>query len=374
MSHPLLQPVAVGGLNVANRVAVAPMSRVSTAGDGVATGAMAEYYAEFAAGGFGLVISEGTYFDHAHSQAYPNQPALVTDQQVAAWARVVEAVREAGGRIVLQLMHAGALVQGNLHRKFAIAPSAVAPKGRMLKGYGGSGPYATPRAATARELAEVLDGVALAAARARQAGFDGVEIHAANGYLFDQFITTYANRRTDRYGGSATNRTRLTVEAIDAARTATDGELAIGVRVSQVKVNDLDHRWSGVEEAEEIFGALAAARPDYVHVASEGAPWRETSFLAPDVSITGVARRVCSVPVIANGGMHDPTLATELLAEGHADLVSLGHGALANPDWPARMAADEPFDAFDPGLLSPEVTIENSRRHGAARPVAPAAT
>ena len=160
--NPLLTPVRVADVPLRNRVAVAPMSRVSTAGDGVPTDAMAGYYARFARGGFGLVISEGTYTDHAHSQAYADQPAIVTDEQVRAWARVADRVHAAGGRVFLQLMHAGALVQGNRHTDVAVAPSAVQPKGRKLLGYGGDGPYALPRAMTAADIAEAVAGFATA--------------------------------------------------------------------------------------------------------------------------------------------------------------------------------------------------------------------
>lgn len=367
MTHPLLHPIDVAGRELANRIAVAPMSRVSTAGDGVPTPAMAEYFAAYARGGFGLVISDGTYTDHAFAQAYPDQPGLVTDAQVEGWARVVDAVHAEGGLMVAQLMHAGALTQGNRHRAGSIAPSAVAPKGRMLRGYGGGGPYATPREATLSDLVELLDGIAAAARNARRAGFDGVEIHAANGYLFDQFLTRYTNLRDDEYGGSAANRARLTIEAIDAARAGAGGGLAVGVRMSQAKVNDIAYRWDGVDEARAIFSALATARPDYVHVASEGAAWRDTSFLAPGVSITAVARQVVGVPVIANGGMDDLDLAAEVLHDGHADLVSLGHAAIANPDFPRRLADGTPFEPFDAGMVSPEVTIENTVRWREAR-------
>ena len=360
--NPLLEPVRIADVPLRNRVAVAPMSRVSTAGDGVPTDGMAAYYAGFARGGFGLVISEGTYTDHAHSQAYADQPAIVTDAQVRAWARVADRVHEAGGRVFLQLMHAGALIQGNRHRTVAVAPSAVQPKGRKLLGYGGDGPYALPRELTAADIAEAIAGFAAGAARARTAGFDGVEVHAANGYLLDQFLTTYTNRRTDGYGGSAANRARVLVEVVDAIHAAAGADFPVGVRVSQVKVNDLEYRWSGPAEAEAVFATLSAARPAYVHVASEGAHWDATSFLAPGVSITAVARRATGVPVIANGGMHDPDLAARLLRDGHADLVSLGHGALANPDWPARLAAGEAFEPFDAAMLRPEVTIENAER------------
>ena len=374
MDHPLLQPSTIGGLRLANRIAVAPMSRVSTAGDGVPTAAMARYYAEYAAGGFGLIVAEGTYTDHLHAQAYPDQPAIVTAEQVDAWRRVTDAVHAAGGRIVLQLMHAGALVQGNHHAgEQGIAPSAVHPMGRKLRGYGGEGPYATPRAATDADLGDVLRGIADSARRAQIAGFDGVEIHGANGYLFDQFLTTYTNHRTDRYGGSPAQRARLLAEAIAAARGSTGAAFPVGVRVSQAKVNDVAYRWSGVEEARAIFATLRDAGPAYVHVASEGAPWEETSYLAPGVSITAVARTVVGVPVIANGGMHDAELATRLLGAGHFDLVSLGHGAIANPDWPARLAADVPLAPFEDGMLSPAVTVGNTERWRSARVAAPAA-
>lgn len=360
-TNPLLQPTVVGDISLPNRVVVAPMSRVSTAGDGVPTDAMVDYYAEYARGGFGLIVSEGTYTDEAHSQGYGNQPAIVSGPQVRAWARVADAVHEAGGRIFMQLMHAGALVQENHHRDIAIAPSAVQPKGTMLVGYGGNerGSFPMPREMTLADISDVITGFVASAARARTAGFDGVEIHSANGYLLDEFITTYTNQRSDQYGGTAENRARLTVEVIDAVHDAVGDDFPVGVRVSQIKVNDLDHRWSGPEEAEAIFGRLAAARPAYIHVASEGAHWDDTSFLAPGVSITAIARRVANVPVIANGGM-DADLGERLLGEGHADLISLGHAAIANPDWPNRLADGDEFEPFEDDMLQPEVTIENT--------------
>lgn len=361
--HPLLQTLRIGGIELRNRVAVAPMSRVSTAGDGIPTEAMTRYFTAYAEGGFGLIITDGTYFDHLYSQAYPNQPAIVTDEQVAAWRKITDAVHAAGGRIVLQLMHAGALVQGNHHRgEQGIAPSAIQPKGRKLAGYGGEGPYALPREATDADIADVLQGIADGARKAEKANFDGVEIHAANGYLFDQFITRYTNERADGYGGSAAKRARLAAEAIEVARNATGDGFLVGVRLSQAKVNDIEYRWDGVEEGREIFETVGAAGPAYVHIASEGVDWEETSFLAPGVSITRLAREVIGAPVIANGGMHDTELAARLLQEGHADLVSLGHAAIANPDWPRRLADDRPFEQFVPAMLSPEVTIESTER------------
>lgn len=144
--HPVLTPTSIGALHLSNRLVVAPMSRVSTAGDGLPTPAMRRYYAAFAEGGFGLVITEGTYPDVAHSQGYANQPGIATDEQGAAWRPIVEAVHAGGAKMIAQLMHAGALSQGNRHRRETIGPSAIPPKGEMMPEYGGSGPYATPRA------------------------------------------------------------------------------------------------------------------------------------------------------------------------------------------------------------------------------------
>ena len=368
--HPLLSEVQVGALRLRNRVVVAPMSRVSTAGDGVATPAMARYYAEFATGGFGLIVSEGTYTDFAHSQAYSNQPGIGSDRQASAWARVTEAVRSAGGRIFLQLMHAGALVQGNSHRTKAIAPSAVEPLGTMLgAGYGGDGPFAIPVAMTGAHLGEAIEGFAAAARRAELAGFDGVEIHAANGYLIDQFLTKYTNLRDDEFGGSVENRARFLREVVGEIRRSVSAAFPIGIRISQVKVNDPDFRWSGIAEARQILGQVASCHAAYVHVSSEDAAWGEVSFLAPDVSVTALARSVCGVPVIANGGLDEPRLASRLLQEGHADLISIGHGAVANPDWPNRLREGVDLAPYERAMLRPEVTLGNTSRWRAARGV-----
>ncbi len=162
------------------------------------------------------------YPDLAHSQAYENQPGIADEEQAASWRPVVEAVHRAGGRIICQLMHAGALVQYNRFVREAIAPSAVKPKGRQLEEHGGSGEFAVPREMTREEIDAVISGFAAAARRAKQVGFDGVEVHAANGYLLDQFLSEGINLRTDEYGGPAANRVRLTVQVLEAIRHAAD--------------------------------------------------------------------------------------------------------------------------------------------------------
>ena len=360
---PLLEPIKIESLNLANRAVVSPMSRVSTAGDGVPTENMAAYYREFADGGFGLIIAEGTYTDTLYAQAYPGQPAIGTDEQVAGWRRVVEGVHQAGVPIVLQLMHAGPLVQVNTHQDGCIGPSAVQPVGRMLRGYGGNqGSYMVPREMDDEDIENVLVGIENSAVRAEEAGFDGVEVHAANGYLFDQFMTRYSNLRTDQYGGSPENRARFAADAVRRARQCTGLDFVVGIRISQAKVNDATYRWESVEEATRLLSTIAAAEPSYVHVASEGVTWEETSYLTPMVTTTGLAREVCGVPVIANGGLGDPGAAARLLKQGDADLIALGEPALANPDWPKRVANRLEVRPFDAAMLLPEVTVENTLR------------
>jgi len=207
--HPALRPIGLGAVELANRFAVAPMTRVSATPDGVPTSEMADYYAAFAEGGFGLVITEGIYPDSSYSQGYLNQPGLSTPSQVEGWREITGRVHAAGRRIVAQLMHAGAISQGNPHSAELVGPSAVQPKGEMMPEYGGQGSWPMPRALTAGEIEEVIAGFAAAAVRAYDAGFDGVEIHGANGYLLDQFLTVYTNQRTDTYGGPVANRIRL---------------------------------------------------------------------------------------------------------------------------------------------------------------------
>jgi 2,4-dienoyl-CoA reductase-like NADH-dependent reductase (Old Yellow Enzyme family) len=360
--HPALKPSQIGRFKLTNRLVVAPMSRVSAGPDGTPTDEMTDYYAHFAHGGFGLVITEGTYTDTAHSQGYLNQPGLATERHVAGWRRVTEAVHKSDAPIVAQLMHAGALSQGNAYGAHAIAPSAIRPIGQMLEEYGGSGRWPVPREMTSDDIDFVVAGFADAAGRAQSAGFDGVEIHAANGYLLDQFLTVYTNCRADEYGGSVSNRIRLTARTVAEIRHRVGTDFVVGVRLSQTKVNDLKYRWPGeARDAETIFVAVADAGADYLHIASEGRDFIDTARFVDGRTITTVAKQVTGLPVIANGGMHDMRQAADVLDGGHADLLSIGRGALANPDLPARLASDVELAPFDHAMLSPMATISNAR-------------
>ncbi|MGO4263853.1 oxidoreductase, partial [Lysobacter sp. TAB13] len=260
---------------------------------------------------------------------YQYQPGLADAEQVEAWRQVVSTVHEAGGRIVAQLMHAGALAQGNIYRDHTIGPSAPRPKGEQMAFYRGSGPYRIPRAMSEVDLGDAVAGFASAAALAREAGFDGVEIHGANGYLLDQFLTEGINLRQDGYGGSTAGRLRLIVEVVEAVRSAVGADHVVGMRISQAKVNDFLHKWiGGVREAEAVFRALGTLPLDYIHT-TEFEGWRP-AFGDAGPSLAALARMHARLPVLANGSLHDPQRAAAMIEGDEADLVSLGRGALTH--------------------------------------------
>lgn len=349
----------INGVTLRNRLAVAPMTRVSASEDGSATETMVRYYERFARGGFGLLVTEGIYTDRAFAQGYLHQPGITDEAQVQAWRPVVDAVHQHGARFVAQLMHAGAISQGNRFRDATVGPSAVQPKGHQMEFYYGKGPYPTPAAMTEEQISDAIEGFAASAARAVAAGFDGVEIHGANGYLIDQFLTDYANRRDDRWGGDMRRRTALVRAVFEAVRAKVGAGVPVGVRISQGKVNDFIHKWASREQdAETIFGTLAEAGASYIHV-TEHKVW-EPAFEGGEDSLVALARRYAPhVPLIANGGVQDAVRAQEVMAAG-ADVVALGKVALANPDFPNRIRAAQEVAAFNPTILGPIANIKPS--------------
>ncbi|MFJ2739253.1 NADH:flavin oxidoreductase [Streptomyces sp. NPDC087440] len=369
-THSALTACRFAGMELRNRFALAPMTRVSATEDGRATPEMADYYGDFARGGFALLITEGTYTDTAFSQGYLYQPGITDEAQAEAWRPVVEQAHAAGARIVLQLMHAGAVAQGNRFRDRAAGPSAVQPLGEQLAKYRGGGRWPVPLELTHRQIAEAVHGFVTAAARAREAGFDGVEIHAANGYLLDQFLTPYTNVRTDGYGGGPEGRLRLVREVTAEVRGAVGPGFPVGVRFSQGKINDPSWRWPGGDaEAAAVFEAAAGAGAGYLHLAGSGRDWAADGPMPSGrlgSTLPALARKATGLPVIANGGLHRDAVARRVLDEEHADLLAIGTAALANPDLPRKVAAGEEQASFDPRLIEPLATLENAQARSRA--------
>lgn len=359
-SQPILSAYDMKGLASRNRLAVAPMTRVTASASGLATATMGDYYRRYAQGGYGIVITEGLYTDQAHAQGYRHQPGMADDEQARSWQPITAQARSHGASMVAQLMHAGALSQENHYRSHTIAPSAVKPAGQQMRFYHGEGEYAEPVAMSEDEIAQVIAGFVQSAERAvRIAGFHGIEIHGANGYLLDQFLTAHTNLRTDRWGGSIEGRVRLLSEVVRAVKTAVGDEVPVGIRISQGKVNDFTSKWPGGEDdARVIFGTLAAAGADFIHV-TEFEAWQPAFAGGSDSLVTLARRHAAGVTIIANGSLDSIERATQALAAG-ADIVAVGRAALANPDLPRLFERGSAPRAFDSAILGPIADIKES--------------
>jgi 2,4-dienoyl-CoA reductase-like NADH-dependent reductase (Old Yellow Enzyme family) len=320
---------------------------------------MFDYYMRFAKGGFGLLTTEGIYTDRAFSQGYQFQPGLADDEQAHAWSVFTGEIQGHGALVFAQLMHAGALSQGNVYRRHTVGPSALRPKGEQLRFYRGEGPYPEPKQMTEIEIGEAVQGFVDAARRAvKIAGFNGVEIHGANGYLLDQFLTAETNHRTDRWGGDITARVALLAEVVKSVKLAVGDVAPVGIRISQGKVNDYASKWQGGEaDAEVVFGTLADAGADFIHV-TEHEAWKP-AFDGATQSLVALARRYApKSTVIANGGLHTEARMADVLAAG-ANLVTVGRAALANPDLPNVLRSKRTPRAFDSSILQPVASIKD---------------
>jgi N-ethylmaleimide reductase len=330
----LFTPVTIGTLPLPNRVVMAPMTR-NRAGEGNAPTALnVEYYVQRASAG--LIVTEATQVS-PQGVGYPGTPGIHSDQQVAGWRRVTAAVHAAGGRIFLQLWHVGRISHPSLQPNggLPVAPSAIAAKGEAFT-LTGMQPFPTPRALDTDEIADVVRQYADGARRALDAGFDGVEVHGANGYLIDQFLRDGTNQRSDRYGGSIENRTRFLGEVTDAV-VAVWGAERVGLRISpRGEFNDMRDS-DPAALFTRVAAQVGAKRLAYLHVVE---PVGTADALAPRL------RAAFGGPLILNGGF-DRAAGDAALGAGSGDLVSFGAPFLANPDLPVRFRVGAPLNTPD---------------------------
>ncbi len=325
----LLKPYDLSGLELPNRIVMAPMTRNRAEGR-VPNELMARYYAQRASAG--LIVSEGTQVS-ALGQGYQETPGIYADEHREGWRLVTEAVHRAGGRIFAQLWHVGRVSHSYYHGQTPVAPSAIPPSG---KAYTPEGllPYETPRALSTAEVREVVEQFRNAANLAREAGFDGVEIHGANGYLLDQFLQSGANRRDDPYGGPVENRARLLLEVTEAVVGEwPDGRT--GVRLSPGGATNGIFDGDPVATFSYAAEALNRFPLAYLHVV-EG----PVGTAGPDdhaVCATDLVRPLFYGTLISTGG-YTPESAERALDKGSADLIGFGRLFLANPDLPRRIA------------------------------------
>lgn len=337
----LFTPLELGPLHLPNRLVMAPMTR-NRAPDCVANPLMAEYYAQRA--GAGLIISEGSQVS-PQGVGYPATPGIHSDEQVAGWRQVTDAVHGAGGRIFLQLWHVGRVSHSSMQPDGAlpVAPSAIACGVGEAVTYEGMKPFETPRALALEELPGIVADFARGARNARAAGFDGVEIHGANGYLLDQFLRDGSNQRDDAYGGPVENRARLMLEVTEAVCDAWSPD-RVGIRLSPLQpFNDM--RDSDPEATfSYVVGQLNRFDLGYLHVTEMGS--EQPGVAGPPFDLH-LLRRLWHGIYITNSG-YDKARANAALAAGDADLIAFGVPYIANPDLDVRFARDAPLNVANP--------------------------
>ena len=357
--NPLFSPLRIGALTVPNRIFMAPLTRCRADDDHVPRPLMAEHYAQRASAG--LIVAEAT-MAMAGNSAFWHEPGIHSPAQIAGWKRVTDAVHQAGGHIFLQIWHGGRachpLLNGGVQ---PVAPSPLAITGDEVHTPQGKQPYVVPRELRDDELPAIVEGFRLAALNALAAGFDGVEVHGANGYLLDQFLRDGSNRRAGPYGGDLAGRVRLLFEVLEAVCAAL-GSARVGLRLSPLNsFNDMrDSDPLGLT----AWLAQALNRFDlaYLHL------MRGDFFGQQHGDVLTPARAAYRGVLVGNMG-YSPAEAESAVSAGQLDAVAFGTAFLANPDLPARIAAGAPLNSADPRTFytpGPEGYLDYPRWDGAA--------
>ncbi|OWT63665.1 alkene reductase [Candidimonas nitroreducens] len=328
----LFSPTRLGAIKVSNRIAMAPLTRSRVGDDGVPGDLQATYYAQRA--GAGLIVSEATNIS-AEGRGYAMTPGIWTDEQVAGWRKVTDAVHAAGGKIVNQLWHVGRISHVDLqpNGQLPVAPSAIAAEGKAFTN-NGFVDFSTPRALETDEIPRIVSDYAHAAKMAKAAGFDGVEVHSANSYLLDQFIRDSTNRRTDAYGGSIENRTRLTLEVVEAV-VGVWGHDRVGIRLSPTTpdAGNTPPDSNVMATYGYLIEKLNNFELAYMHfVEGDTGGSRKT----PQGVDLDALRALFTGPYIGNNG-YDFELAKSRRGAGLVDMVAFGRPFIGNPDLITRL-------------------------------------
>jgi len=339
----LFDPITIGSLQLKNRIIMAPLTRSRATNPGrVPNTLMAEYYAQRATAG--LIISEATAVT-PQGVGYAHTPGIWSDEQVEGWKQVTKAVHDAGGKIVLQLWHVGRISAPMfLNGDLPVAPSAIKPAGHVSL-VRPEQEFVTPRALETEEIPGIVAAYRLGAENAKKAGFDGVEIHGANGYLLDQFLQDSTNKRTDIYGGSIENRARLMLEVTDAC-IAVWGADKVGMHLAPRR----DAHDMGDSTPRETFGYVAR------ELGKRKIAFIFTREAQGEDSLSPYLKQEFGGAYIANEKM-DRAAAEALLASGAADAIAFGLWFIANPDLPGRLHSDAELNPLNPGTIySPDAT------------------
>ncbi len=342
----LFSPLKVGALTLPNRVFMAPLTRLRSIEPGdIPTPLMAEYYRQRASAG--LIITEATQISF-QAKGYAGAPGLHTQEQLNAWKKITQAVHDDGGHIAVQLWHVGRISHNSLQpgQQAPVAPSAIAADTRTTvrdeTGAWVRVPCSTPRALETEEIPGIINDFRQATANAREAGFDYIELHAAHGYLLHQFMSPASNQRTDQYGGSIENRTRLTLEVVDAT-AAEWGAERIGIRISPLgPFNGLDNGEDQEEAALYLIEELNKRHISYLHISEPdwagGKPYSDAFRDAVRARFKGV---------IIGAGAYTAEKAENLIEKGFIDAVAFGRSYISNPDLVERLQLNAPLNEPD---------------------------
>lgn len=336
----LFHPVRLGDRHIENRIVLPPLTRSRATAEGSATELMREYYAQRS--GAGLIIAEGTVVT-PQASAYANVPGLFTDEQINAWRPVVEASKREGNAVYCQLWHVGRQSHSSVQPDGLPpqAPSPVAIKGFTYRSPEGRIPYETPRELTTEQIKQIVQAFGTAAANAAKAGFDGVELHGANGYLIEQFLDDGINFRTDEYGGSLENRMRFLFEVLDAVTEQLPAN-KVGIRFSP------SSDWMDAIDSDKrtlfstVIRRLNSYSLAYLHLVEPGIAGATNAAKSDNSIPTKELAAHFDGTVIVTGG-HDKESAEELIKSGVADLVGFGRLFISNPDLPERFRLNAPL-------------------------------
>jgi N-ethylmaleimide reductase len=336
----LLSPYRLGAYHLKNRLVMAPMTRNRASEGNTPNELNAEYYAQRATAG--LIITEGSQVS-PQGVGYPNTPGIYSAAQVEGWKKVTTAVHSEGGRIFLQLWHVGRVSHSLYHNgELPVAPSAIAIAGQVYTP-AGMKEYETPRALETSEIPDIIEQFRQGAIHAKEAGFDGVEIHGANGYLIEQFIANGSNQRTDQYGGSVENRARLALEIVEAVVNVW-GEGKVGIRLSP------SNYFNGISDTDPasvydyLINELNRYPLAYIHLMEPLASLERFPHYIKEV--TARYRKIYKGTIISNGG-YTFEKGEKAIAAGTADLIAYGSLFLANPDLPKRFELNAPLNTPD---------------------------
>jgi len=348
----LFTPFNLKGFKLQNRIGVAAMTRMSSAVEGIPRQDVFDFLVRRAKNGASIIHTEAIITDYESAQGYPGQARMVTQKQIDAWKPVIEKIHQEGSIAIMQMFHCGRMAWQEVNpANRVIAPSAIAPtQDNPLTG----APYPTPEKMSQFDIDHVITGFVETAKGAVEAGFDGIEIHGAHGYLINQFLSSYSNNRTDKYGGSVENRYRFAHEVIQAVDTAIPEDRLLAFRISNWGIADMDiSLFVSKEEYQQIISFLSQEPIDAISVSTYD--FKQKAF-ATDKTMAGLTREVTELPVMICGGIFDRETADEALQD--ADIILSGKSILLNPDWVEDLRAGKPLERYQSEAANIAYTAE----------------